>query len=349
MVRFAMGMSVDAPLVSVVLPTYNRARLIARAVRSVLQQSYPFLELIVVDDGSTDGTDAVVRAFRDPRLRFFRLARNRGPAAARNEGIRHARGELLAFQDSDDEWLPQKLARQVPALLAAPPGVAMVYGSVVRVAANGRERCFAAPVFTPEDETTFDRALALGVGGIAMPACLIRREAFLEVGGFDEHLRCLEDTELFIRLARHYRFQYLEPPLVRYYATPDSISLNDAALIAAGHYFLDKFAADLASRPWARAAHHRALMYTYFRQGDVRQARAQFRALQSVVRPAPRDTLRVALSYLGPRLSRALWDVLDPGLSLVGRARRRLRTRLRHGEARSPAAPGVIRGSFTPP
>src|SRR5215207_1289449 len=103
------------PAVSVVLPTYNRAPLLGRSIQSVLGQSYGDFELLVIDDGSTDGTDGVVAAFGDPRVRYVQLERNRGAGAARSVGIRMSRGRFLAFQDSDDEWLPSKLMKQMSA------------------------------------------------------------------------------------------------------------------------------------------------------------------------------------------------------------------------------------------
>lgn len=96
----------SAPQVSVVIPTYNRAGVLGRAITSVLSQTFPDLECIVVDDGSTDQTVVLVERFQDPRLRLLRLPVNKGGGHARNVGIQAARGELLAFLDNDDEWLP---------------------------------------------------------------------------------------------------------------------------------------------------------------------------------------------------------------------------------------------------
>ena len=104
-----------SPQVSVVIPTYNRAHILGRAIDSVLQQTHRDLELIIVDDGSSDGTAALVRGIEDPRVRYVHQ-QNRGVSAARNRGIAEARAEWLAFLDSDDEWLPQKLERQFSAL-----------------------------------------------------------------------------------------------------------------------------------------------------------------------------------------------------------------------------------------
>jgi glycosyltransferase involved in cell wall biosynthesis len=107
-------------LVSVVLPTFNRGYCLERAIRSVLGQTYPDWELIVVDDGSTDDTQAVLESFKDPRIRVFRHSVNRGVAAARNTGLAAARGEFIAFLDSDDEWRPDKLTKQLDVMTRAP-------------------------------------------------------------------------------------------------------------------------------------------------------------------------------------------------------------------------------------
>jgi len=112
--------------VSVVLPTFNRADTVGRAIRSVLDQTFTDLELIVVDDGSTDDTVAVLARFADPRLRVLRSTVNRGVSAARNKGIEEARGRFIAFEDSDDSWRPQKLQRQIDCLASAGEGVAVV-------------------------------------------------------------------------------------------------------------------------------------------------------------------------------------------------------------------------------
>src|SRR6516225_1088149 len=102
-----------SPDVSVVLPTFERANTLLRSVTSVLEQTYPNLELIVVDDGSTDRTAALIGDIKDARLKYVRLARNRGQAVARNVGISESQGVLIAFQDSDDTWQIDKLERQV--------------------------------------------------------------------------------------------------------------------------------------------------------------------------------------------------------------------------------------------
>jgi len=116
------------PTVSVILPTYNRAQILPDAMRSVLDQSYDDLELIVVDDASKEDIEAVVKAFDDPRCRYLRMPQNGGAAAARNYGLQHVRGKYIGFHDSDDLWLPGKLDRQVKLLDEQPPEVGVVTG-----------------------------------------------------------------------------------------------------------------------------------------------------------------------------------------------------------------------------
>ncbi len=234
-----------APAVSIILPTWQRAALLGRAIRSVLAQTFPDFELLVVDDGSTDGTAMVLTGFRDARLRLLRHDTNRGAAAARNLGIRHARAPFLAFQDSDDEWAPDKLARHMAAFATCPPDVGLVYSDMERVHDDGRVTYFRSPAVPPgrliDERTGFYQVCGLGI-----QATVIRRACLEAVGGFDEALPALEDLELFIRLSRACRFHHLAVPLVRYHET-DGLSKDMRAKIAARHRLLELYAADLAA------------------------------------------------------------------------------------------------------
>jgi glycosyltransferase involved in cell wall biosynthesis len=206
------------PAVSIVLPTYNRAALLGRSIRSVLGQSYGDFELIVIDDGSTDETSDVVSGFRDPRLRYVPLARNAGAGAARNVGIRMARGKLLAFQDSDDEWLPSKLAKQMSAFERGSVGLGVVYSDMQRVMCDGTEIYFAAPS-APSGRLIDPANRFYQVGNLGVQSTVIRRECLEAVGHFNEELPAFEDLEMFIRLSRRCDFYHLREPLVKYYDT----------------------------------------------------------------------------------------------------------------------------------
>lgn len=191
--------AIPAPLVSVVIIAYNCAEYVSHAIQSVLEQTWSQLEVIVVDDGSTDTTGDVAQRTSDPRLRYVRQA-NKGPNAARNEGIRHARGQLIAFLDCDDWWLPEKLEKQV-AKVSDDPEIGLVYSLAIRVDASGREGDrFDAIV----EGRVLDRLL-LGncIAGSASSAMVTRR-AIDAVGTFDESLHYAEDWEYWIRIASRF-------------------------------------------------------------------------------------------------------------------------------------------------
>jgi len=202
--------------VSVILPTYNRAALLSRSIRSVLGQTDGDFELIVVDDGSQDDTATVVGEFSDERVRYIRLPRNRGLPAARNAGLAQARGAYLAFQDSDDEWHREKLERQ-RCELEAHPEVAVVYSDMYRVGFDGRLMYFRSPTIVCgrliNPQTSFWQSYML-----AMQPVLMRRACMQEVL-FDEQLVMFEDLDLHLRLAQHHEFFHLKEPLVTYYET----------------------------------------------------------------------------------------------------------------------------------
>jgi glycosyltransferase involved in cell wall biosynthesis len=229
--------------VSVVLPTYDRAPLITRAIRSVLEQTFTDFELIVVDDGSTDGTPDAVADIADSRLRFIELGENRGAAAARNVGIRAASAPFVAFQDSDDEWLPTKLERHMRAFGTAGPDVGVVYSDMERIWDDGRREYHRSPDVVRgvllDPVTRFYQVCRLGI-----QSTVIRRECFAEVGDFNETFPALEDLELFVRLSRRYLFRHLDVPLVRYYET-NGLSKNMPAKIVARRLLLTLYGKEL--------------------------------------------------------------------------------------------------------
>ena len=204
------------PQVSVILPTYNRATLLPRAIRSVLEQSYTDLELIVVDDGSDDDTADVVGNIGDSRVRYLQLARNQGICAARNRGLHEAKGEFLAFQDSDDEWDREKLEKQIR-FLEANPEADIVYCDMYRQRADGSVFYLRSPSIRKgmliNPETGYWQSYML-----AMQPTLMRREC-LQEERFDENMVSFEDLDLFLRLAQRHRFIHLKEPLVDYHQT----------------------------------------------------------------------------------------------------------------------------------
>ncbi|HSJ35606.1 MAG TPA: glycosyltransferase family A protein [Acidimicrobiia bacterium] len=195
------------PLVSVIIPTRDRLPLLQRALESVFNQSYANLEIIVVDDGSTDGTAETLA--KDERIRLIRLEESVGGAAARNRGIAAAKGELIAFLDSDDEWLPEKIAAQV-SLFQGDPDVGAVYcrhfdhDDETGVRSEARVRVYTGDIMPELLAGRCPRTVSLFV---------VRMQALQEVKGFDEGLRGFQDTDLWLRLAPDWEFGAVDAPL----------------------------------------------------------------------------------------------------------------------------------------
>ena len=195
--------------ISAIIPTYNKPALLRRAIDSVLAQTRPAEELIVVDDGSTDETEAVVRRDYGDRVRYIRQE-NAGTAAARNRGVREARGEWLSFLDHDDEWLPRRLELHSEAI-AADPETALVYSSFYVTGHSEAARRILAPA--PPSELLYPGVLLENL--LPTPAMSIRKEVYLAMGGFNESLRgSCEDWDLLVRITRCHRATRISEPLL---------------------------------------------------------------------------------------------------------------------------------------
>lgn len=290
------------PSVSVVIPTYNRANLIGRSIRSVLNQTYADFELIVVDDCSTDNTKDVLMSFHDDRIRYVGLDRNSGtPATPTNVGIRHAVGRYIAVQDSDDEWLPRKLEKQVQVLENAPAIVGVVYTDMWRVAADGTRARWRSPRVMPQDGTVYPKALDYYLAGIGTQTIFARRECFDKVGLFNEAIPMFIDTEWLIRVSKHYSLYHIDEPLANYYTTPGSIVDDVAATIAARKFILREYLEDIQRDKGVLARHYFHIGHAMSDSGQTSQGRAYL--LQAArTRPLSAKPLLFALlSLLGQR------------------------------------------------
>lgn len=218
------------PKVSVVIPTYNRAHLISRAIQSVLDQTYQDFEIIIVDDGSTDNTEEIVKNFEIPKIKYIRHNGNKGASAARNTGIKASKGEYIAFQDSDDEWFPDKLEQQMKVFSNAPSNVGVVYSGFYRIEVN--KKLYIPDAHIAQKEGNIHNQLLKG-NFIGTPAVLIKKECFENVKYFDEEIPALEDWELWIGISKYYCFKYINKPLLYSYSTPNSVNLHKKSLIKA--------------------------------------------------------------------------------------------------------------------
>lgn len=217
------------PIVSVIIPTYNRADMVGSAIRSVLDQDYAAWELVVIDDGSQDGTQAVVAAFDDPRIRYI-YQENRKLPGARNTGIRASRGEYIALLDSDDAFLPPKLRLQVSAM-ESNPDVGLVASGWHEVDAQQRIVRTACPwQFQP----ALDLDLWLFGCPFAPSTVMARRSWLMQVGLFDEDQHYVEDWDLWLRLSYAGCTMAWEPAVVCLRTVHEGNMVNNAARMTAG-------------------------------------------------------------------------------------------------------------------
>lgn len=213
-------------LVSVILPTFNRSHVLKRSIESVLRQSYDNFELIVVDDGSTDTTEEIVNSYKDKRIKYIRYETNKGANAARNIGIENSKGEYIAFQDSDDEWLSEKLEKQLAVLEDPKYKDHIVYCRIERIYKDHKEQI---PKEKDINQSGNISKRLLRYNFISTQALLLKREYFKKVGMFDEKLPRLQDWDMVLRLALVYKFKYINEVLVKLYFQTDSISSNTLA------------------------------------------------------------------------------------------------------------------------
>jgi glycosyltransferase involved in cell wall biosynthesis len=212
LIEVSTAVSAEIPVeVSAIIPTYNRRELVQRAIDSALAQTHPIGEIIVIDDGSTDGTGDALRSRYGERIRYHWQA-NAGVSAARNAGMAMACGRYFALLDSDDAWRPEKTARQV-AWLDAHPDFGLVLCDVVRVDADHKPYdVFHRREVLPEDGWVLHRLL---LNPSLVPAStMLRREVFDTCGGFDPSLRTAEDLDFHLRVARRWQIGVIEAELV---------------------------------------------------------------------------------------------------------------------------------------
>ena len=316
--------------VCVVIPTYNRRRLVVRAVESVLDQTRMPAEIVVVDDGSTDGTaDALQARFRGT-VSVLRQTR-RGVAAARNAGIRASSAPIIAFLDSDDTWTPDKIELQLPSMQSE---------RVVLSATNWRPRGGKSDVFSdlkiPLDATVLHTPLQHLVRpeghGLWTSTWMVRRDAFLSCGGFDEGLRVAEDTDLVFRLARSGSFAIVPQVLAERSITVDEQQLTNYGdfryLCEISHNaveILRRLCSDFEDAPpELRRAAARLFSYHLRRHtenlalsGRRREARAGGRELLRVV-GGPKEKLTAMAALIVPQLvaARRRRSLLRDGVDL---------------------------------
>jgi glycosyltransferase involved in cell wall biosynthesis len=274
--------------VSVVIPAWNARDFVGDAVRSVLAQEHPAAECIVVDDGSTDGTPDLLEREFGSDIRVIRQDR-KGVSTARNTGVAQAGGEIVAFLDSDDTWLPNKLFRQLE-VFQADPGLDFVYSWAWRTDAELNVTSLAEAA---EPDELIERTIMLSgrVANLAMTG-MVRAARFRELGGFDERLSTSADADLSCRLAAG-RIDVVREPLALYRQHGAQMHANPAALehdfpIVLRKVYGNPHLKSLPNRSAALAAFHRTLAIAYLR--DARLTAGARHGLKALLR-SPRTAL----------------------------------------------------------
>jgi glycosyltransferase involved in cell wall biosynthesis len=300
----------DRPSISVVIPAYNRERTVLTAIRSVLWQTLPPTEVIVVDDGSTDSTTAVVEALAEPKVRLIRQ-QNGGISAARNSGIEAAMGDWVAFQDSDDEWLPTKLERQFACLAESPSPPDVVYcgmiisGALDTAATNGTAPARRRIVYHPDPSITAASGqmlpTLLRTNPISTQTLVARRETLHKAGLFDTNMKSLVDWDLAIRLAVLGPIAFVDEPLVIQRFATNSITRDTAKRVENWIYLLGKHAALFEADREAHLSHLVRISGGLSRLGQHDRAAPFLKAARRLDPLSPRLNLLALANAMGLR------------------------------------------------
>jgi glycosyltransferase involved in cell wall biosynthesis len=284
------------PAVSVILPVHNRADVLGRAIQSVLDQHLREFELIIVDDGSTDGSVAVAKSFADPRIKIMELGENRGGNAARNAGIRAAGAPLIAFLDSDDTYLPDKL-ETIIAEFARRPELDLLVDSFVKVQPSGAHITRKNPVIA--DRATFRKALFQRQLWKATPSITVKRDAALRAP-FDETLRRLQDFDFLIRASEFANCASTDQVLWVKYWDAGAISAEDN-MIRANIELVRRHPEYLSVREYRPGLAYilRLSLWRRLKKGDPAGILRDIRDLREAF--GPRETTRLLLQAAKPR------------------------------------------------
>ncbi len=225
------------PKVSVVILTFNRAPILRRAIQSVLDQTFQDLELIVIDDCSTDETAQVVKSFSDARIKYFRHEKNKGEAGGRNTGLQKAMGEYIGYLDDDDEWLPEKLELQVASLNQSPFEVGAVHCGRMDVDVE-TGKVLNVRVY-PESGDLFSRLLKENF--LTLSSVLLRTKCFAQVGEFDCSIPYGLDYDMWLRISQKFQFECINQPLIKYGIHKNALSKNLGLQIRGYEAWLEKY------------------------------------------------------------------------------------------------------------
>jgi len=283
----------NQPRISVIIPTYNRAHLIGRAIKSVLNQTYQDFEIIVVDDGSTDNTEEVVKSFNDARISYIRHEKNKGEAAARNTGIEAAKKEYIAFQDSDDESFPQRLEKQIKIFENESQKIGLVYSDMISIDEKGKKHYVKPAEFNPKDKFIYKKALNYERVCIGIGTSLIRKSCFGVAGFFDEKIPYFVDADFFIRLSKYFYFYHISEPLINFYRmnydSDENLNKSLKNLIISRKLILKKYFSDIKKDRDTLANHYLGLCISLYKNNEFEEAKKYSQYLAEIYNYTNKD------------------------------------------------------------
>jgi glycosyltransferase involved in cell wall biosynthesis len=245
--------------ISVVMPTYNRAHFLGKAIDSVLSQTYGNFEVIVIDDNSEDNTRDLVKKYNDERIKYVKNYENRGCGRARNQGIEIAKGDYITFLDSDDELFSTKFERQLEIFNVLPSEFGIIYCGFCY--ASGKTGKIAKYIYPEFSGNVYNHLLERNLFPIHAP--IIKRECFQRCGMLDYTLPACEDWDIWIRIARYYAFAFVPDILAKYNIHGKQKSTEMESVIVARERIVEKYRRELDKRPRLLAKHLKEIASLY--------------------------------------------------------------------------------------
>lgn len=293
-------------MLSVIIPTYNRPELVERAIKSVLDQTYTDLEVILVDGSDNDDTAQKIAALADERIKYLKV-QNQSAAHSRNIGIKMAKGEFIGFNDDDDEWHLDKAERQLQRL-AEVKSAKIVYSSFTKKI-RGTSRSTPDSSITNKDGNIYNELLLRNFVGL--PTIIVHHSCCSGVM-FDEGLRCLEDWDWMIRLAKKYAFEFIEEPLVTVNDTPRSVNKSVYSVKADAYQAIyHKYLYELKKIALVEAKHLLSIGNNLCLSGDMKTGRKYLLKSLKVAVNSPLAIASFLLSCLGGKSYRVAFKLYE--------------------------------------
>ncbi len=261
--------------ISVVIPAYTRTHFLRKAIQSVLDQTYSYFEIIIIDDNSNSSIsniiEKIIKSFNDSRIHYISHGINRGVSAARNTGIRSSNGKYIAFLDTDDEWLPDKLDEQIKIFKNEYDKLGAVYCGVTYIDEKGNS---INKEWIPNKKgNIYEDLLYINcVGGCS--GVIVKKECFDKVGLFDKNFPVCQDLDMWIRIAKDYKFSFAKKGLVKYRIHPEQQSKNHDLMIADLNRIRMKYINELKKRPYIYSKSYFFISNMLFRLGRIREGQS---------------------------------------------------------------------------